>query len=46
MGQNPFAQGGMKSNPFGKHGSFGTTVDGEAKTVDKQVKRIRSANDE
>ena len=46
MGQNPFAQGGMKSNPFSKHSGFGTTVDGEAKTINKDVKRINSANDE
>ncbi|OOS06402.1 UPF0716 protein FxsA [Moraxella cuniculi DSM 21768] len=51
-GQSPFgAMGGMNSpfgkgmggNPFAK-GGFGTTVDGEAKTV-KDIKRI-SANDE
>ena len=46
MGQNPFGQGGMKSNPFGKNSGFGTTVDGEAKTINKDVKRINSANDE
>ena len=52
-GQNPF--GNMNgSNPFGgfgtgqnNRGKFGTTVDGQAKTVNSNAKRItRSANDD
>lgn len=49
---NPFGQG----NPFGRGGGFsgfgkggfnqGTTVDGEAKPVQKDIKRLPSANDE
>lgn len=50
MGQNPFGQG-MNGNPFGKSpfgkpGGFGTTVDGEAKPVKQDIKRIHSANDD
>ncbi|OOR88460.1 hypothetical protein B0181_08260 [Moraxella caviae] len=37
FGKSPFGQGGFGS---------GTTVDGEAKTVQKDVKRLTSANDE
>lgn len=40
-GQSPFG----KSNPFGNRG-FGTTVDGDAKPVNRDLKRINSANDE
>ena len=49
-GQSPF--GGMggspfgKNGPFGKTGGFGTTVDGEAKPVNPDIKRIKSANDD
>lgn len=44
---NPFGRG----NPFGQGGGFGgfgqgTTVDGEAKTIKKDAKRLHSANDE
>lgn len=48
---SPFGQG----NPFGQGGGFGgfnkgnfggTTVDGEAKAVQKDIKRLNSANDE
>ncbi|UTO05213.1 FxsA family protein [Moraxella sp. FZLJ2107] len=41
-GQNPFGQG----NPFGQSGFGGTTVDGDATPVNKNVKRITSANDD
>lgn len=49
-GANPFGQG----SPFGGAGGFGqfgkgfggTTVDGEAKSVQKDIKRLNSANDE
>lgn len=49
-GQSPF--GGMggspfgKNGPFGKTGGFGTTVDGEAKPVNPDIKQIKSANDD
>ncbi|WII96037.1 FxsA family protein [Moraxella haemolytica] len=52
-GQNPFGMGGVNpNNPFGQGGGFkkggfgGTTVDGEAKSVQKNIKKIGSANDE
>lgn len=49
-GQNPFGNMGGQ-NPFGGFGTsnskFGTTVDGQAKTVNGNAKRItRSANDD
>lgn len=44
-GQNPFGGFGNGQNPFGGFG--GTTVDGSAKTVNKDRKKItHSANDE
>lgn len=46
-GQNPFGQGNpFGGSPFGKSPFGGTTVDGDAKPVNKDVKRITSANDE
>jgi UPF0716 protein FxsA len=43
-GQNPFGGFGSKNNNGGK---FGTTIDGQAKTVNSNAKRItRSANDD
>ena len=43
-GQNPFGGFGSKNNTGGK---FGTTIDGQAKTVNSNTKRItRSANDD
>ncbi|UNU73177.1 FxsA family protein [Moraxella nasovis] len=48
FGGNPFGQANpFGGNPFGG-GKFGnsTVVDGEAKTVKTDVKRIKSANDE
>lgn len=44
MGGNPFGT----NNPFGgsPFGGRGTTVDGEAKTVKKDIKRLSSANDD
>lgn len=54
-GQNPFGDMGNGSNPFGANSPFGSanpfgggakTVDGTAKTVSKDAKRITSANDD
>lgn len=60
-GQNPFGNGNAGQNPFGSNSPFGganspfghrtTTVDGTAKTVEKDVKKItkkaaQPANDE
>lgn len=46
-GQNPFGQGApFGGSPFGKSSFGGTTVDGDATTVNKNIKRINSANDE
>ncbi|MDO4895586.1 MULTISPECIES: FxsA family protein [Moraxella] len=46
-GQNPFGQGSpFGGSPFGKSSFGGTTVDGDATTVNKNIKRINSANDE
>ena len=43
-GQSPFGGFGSKNNNGGK---FGTTIDGQAKTVNSNAKRItRSANDD
>ncbi|MCL1622723.1 FxsA family protein [Moraxella sp. Tifton1] len=39
---SPFGQGG----PFGYGGFGGATVDGEARTVQKEAKRLKSANEE
>lgn len=44
MGKNPFGQG-MSGSPFGRTG-FGNTVDGEATPVNRDIKRINSANDD
>lgn len=51
MGNNPFGAGNpfgnMGNNPFAGKGNFGgSTVDGEAKTIKKKVKKLPSANDE
>lgn len=46
-GQNLFGQGSpFGGSPFGKSSFGGTTVDGDATTVNKNIKRINSANDE
>lgn len=48
FGNNPFGAGSPFGNnsPFGKSPFGGTTVDGEAKTINKDQKRITSANDD
>lgn len=50
MGGNPFGTNNpFGGSPFGSGGPFGgrgTTVDGEAKTVKKDIKRLSSANDD
>lgn len=48
FGNNPFGAGSPFGNnsPFGKSPFGGTTVDGEAKTVNTDAKRINSANDD
>ncbi|MFW2176856.1 MULTISPECIES: FxsA family protein [unclassified Moraxella] len=43
-GQNPF--GNANPNPMAKRKFGGTTVDGQAKTVNPNVKKIKSANDD
>lgn len=45
-GQNPFGAGGFGQSPFGKSPFGGTTVDGDAKPVNPNIKRIGSANDD
>lgn len=49
QGGSPFGNSPFGNNPFGGNSPFGTkgtVVDGEAKTVSKNIKQIKSANDE